>query len=190
MLELGHPWIITDSFTKKWPAGKSGDVIDLADQQGNFLATALLDPDDRIIARVLSRTQVRPDRSWLTKQLQIAINLRRQHASLNNSNAYRIVNGEGDLLPGLTVDNYDNYLMLQIYSEAWRPYLKLLTSALEELLKPDGIYEKSRPRNTRELEAKNEQKRYGRLLSGKPAPQLLKVKENGLFFISVKTGQS
>lgn len=183
MLELGHPWIIADSFTKKWPVAKSGDVIELADQQGRFLATALLDPDDRIVARVLSRKQMRPDRSWLTKQLQIAIKLRRQHAALNNSNAYRIVNGEGDSLPGLTVDNYGNYLMLQLYSEAWRPYLKLLTSVLEELLKPDGIYEKSRPRNTRELEAKNEQKRYGRLLAGKPAPQLLKVKENGLFFL-------
>lgn len=183
MLELGHPWIIADAFTKKWPAGKSGDIIELADQQGNFLATALLDPDDRIIARVLSRTKIRPDRSWLTERLQTAINLRRQHASLDNSNAYRIVNGEGDQLPGLTVDKYGTYLMLQVYSEAWRPYLKLLTSVLEELLKPEGIYEKNRPRNTRELEARNEQKRYGRLLSGKPAPHPLKVKENNLFFL-------
>lgn len=188
VLELGHPWIIADAFTKKWTTGKPGDVIELTDQQGRFLATALLDPDDRIIARVLSRQQVVLDRSWLAKQLKGALQLRR-HAFLETSNAYRVVNGEGDLLPGLTVDRYGKFLMLQIYCEAWRPYLKLITSLLEELLQPDGIYEKSRPRNTRELEAKSDQKRYGRLLSGKPAPPLLKVEENGLsFLVSLEEG--
>ena len=72
MLELGHPWIIADSYTKQWPKGAAGDLVELTDERGRFLATALLDPTDRIVARVLGRERLRLDRAWLAKQLQAA----------------------------------------------------------------------------------------------------------------------
>lgn len=183
MLELGHPWVVADAYTRKWPAGCSGESVELSDSQGRFLATALLDPEERIIARVLDRKRIQLDRSWLTERLRSAIELRRHHADLNDSTAYRIVNAEGDGLPGLTVDRYADYLMLQLYSAAWRPHLKLITQLLQELLSPLGIYEKSRPQKTRELEAVSDSKNYGRLLAGKAAPQRLEVMENGLTFL-------
>jgi 23S rRNA (cytosine1962-C5)-methyltransferase len=189
MLELGHPWIIADGYTKRWPAGQAGQVIELADSQGNFLATALLDPQDRIVARVLSRERIRLERAWLTKRFQAAIELRHSHAGLADTDAYRLVNAEGDGLPGLTVDRYGNYLMVQIYCSGWRPHLKLLTQALSDLLSPQGIYEKTRPQKTRELEAISDTKSYGRLLAGTPAPQRLEVRENGLnFLVSLEQG--
>jgi 23S rRNA (cytosine1962-C5)-methyltransferase len=99
------------------------------------------------------------------------------------------VNGEGDGLPGITVDRYGDFLMVQLYSEAWRPHLKLFTSVLQELLSPLGIYEKSRPQKTRELEAVSDSKNYGLILSGKAAPKLLEVTENGLtFLVSLEQG--
>ncbi|KAA0891804.1 class I SAM-dependent rRNA methyltransferase [Oryzomonas rubra] len=183
MLELGHPWIIADTYTKRWPTGQAGQLIELADGQGRFLATALLDPQDRIVARVLSRERMRLDRAWLTKRLQAALELRHGHADLGDTTAYRLVNAEGDGLPGLTVDRYGDYLMVQIYCAGWRPYLKLVTQALGDLLAPQGIYEKSRPQKTRELEAVSDTKSYGRLLAGTAAPQRLEVRENGLLFL-------
>lgn len=189
MLELGHPWVIADAYTRTWPVGTPGQTVELCDSQGRFLATALLDPQERIIARVLSRTRVHLDRAWLTKRLQCAIALRRDHAGLSDSTAYRMVNAEGDGLPGLTVDRYGDYLMLQLYSGAWRPHLKLVTRVLQDLLTPHGIYEKSRPQKTRELEAVSDSKKYGRLLAGKAAPQRLEVRENGLtFLVSLEEG--
>ena len=182
MLDLGHPWVVADAYTRKWPAGNSGQTVELCDSQGRFLATALLDPEDRIIARVLDRKRIRLDRPWLTERLRSAIELRR-HADLTDSTAYRLVNAEGDSLPGLTVDRYADYLMLQLYSAAWRPHLKLVTQILQELMSPHGIYEKSRPQKTRELEAISDSKKYGRLLAGKAAPQRLEVRENGLTFL-------
>ncbi|MDD2539897.1 MAG: class I SAM-dependent rRNA methyltransferase [Desulfuromonadaceae bacterium] len=183
MLELGHPWVVADAYTRKWPAGNSGQTIELSDSQGRFLSTALLDPGERIVARVLDRNRIQLDRHWLTERLRSAIELRRRHADLSDSNAYRIVNAEGDGLPGLTVDRYAGYLMLQVYSAAWRPHLKLVTQILQEVLSPLGIYEKSRPQKTRELEAVSDSKNYGRLLTGKAAPQRLEVTENGLTFL-------
>ncbi len=183
MLELGHPWVVADAYTRKWPAGNSGQTIELSDSQGRFLATALLDPGERIVARVLDRKRIQLDRHWLTERLRSAIELRSRHADLSDSNAYRVVNAEGDGLPGLTVDRYAGYLMLQLYSAAWRPHLKLITQILQEVLSPHGIYEKSRPQKTRELEAVSDSKKYGRLLGGKAAPQRLEVTENGLTFL-------
>lgn len=189
MLELGHPWVIADSFTKRWPKGKSGDLVQLVDERGKPLATALLDPADRVVARVLSFRPMQLDRAWLKKRLQAAISLRENHADLTTTTAYRLVNAEGDGLPGLTVDRYADFLMVQLYCEGWRPHLKLVTSVLQELLHPTGIYEKTRPQNTRELEATSDNKKYGRLLAGSAAPQRLTVQENGLqFLVSLEEG--
>ena len=183
MLELGHPWVVADAYTKKWPAGSSGQTVELCDSQGHFIATALLDPHERIVARVLDRKRIQLNRPWLTERLQRAITLRSLHADLADTTAYRLVNAEGDGLPGLTVDRYADYLMLQLYSTAWRPHLKLVTQVLQEILSPHGIYEKSRPQKTRELEAVSDSKSYGRLLAGKAAPPRLSVMENGLSFL-------
>ena len=190
MLELGHPWIIADSYTKKWPPGSLGDVVELTDGKGRFLATALLDPSDRVVARVLARERMRLDRAWLGGRFQAAVALRRDHAGLgNDTDAYRLVNGEGDGLPGLTVDIYGDYLLLQLYCAGWRTHLKTVTQSLLELPRPAGIYEKSRPRNTRELEAVSDTKCHGKLLAGAAAPPRLQVRENGLnFMVSLERG--
>ena len=189
MLELGHPWIISDSHTKRWPQTKQGQVVSLMDNKGRFLATALADPQDRIVARVLSRVPVKLDHSWLKKRLAAALDLRQQHVQLGDTNACRLVNAEGDGMPGLTVDRYADYLMVQLYCGGWRPHLPLVTQVLQELLAPCGIYEKSRPQKTRELEASGESKRYGRLLTGIAAPERLEVRENGLnFLVSMEQG--
>lgn len=189
MIELGHPWIIADSYTKKWPTGEAGELVELLDPSGRFLAVALLDPKDRIVARVLSRERMRLDRDWVKKRLEGAIALRRNHAELGDTTAYRLVNGEGDGIPGLTVDCYGEYLMVQLYCAGWRRHMKLLIQALDELLAPVGIYEKSRPQNTRELEAEGDNKKYGNLLSGKPTPEPHQVLENGLSFqVSLERG--
>jgi 23S rRNA (cytosine1962-C5)-methyltransferase len=189
MLELGHPWVVADGYTRKWPAGQAGQMVELCDGQGRFLAMAMLDPQDRIVARVMAWERMHLDRSWLRKRLEAAISLRRDHADLGDTDAYRLVNSEGDGLPGLTMDRYGDYLMVQIYCTGWRPYLKLVTQVLQEMLQPVGIYEKGRPQNTRELEASSDSKSYGRLLAGKPAPQRLEVRENGLtFLVSLEQG--
>jgi 23S rRNA (cytosine1962-C5)-methyltransferase len=183
MLELGHPWVITDRYTRKWPAGMAGDVVELADEQGRLLATALLDPADRVVARVLAQGPLRLDQAWLQRRIERAAVLRSDHADLGDTTAFRLVNGEGDGLPGLTVDRYNDHLMVQFYTAAWKPHLPLLVRALQQVLAPAGIYEKFRPQQTRELAAAGEAKKYSRLLAGEAAPGRLTVRENGLDFL-------
>jgi 23S rRNA (cytosine1962-C5)-methyltransferase len=188
MLELGHPWVIADRYTRLWPTGKAGDLVSLTDQSGHFLASALLDPADRVVARVLSRQPLHFDARWLQQRIERAAALRTDHADLADSSAWRVVNGEGDGLPGLTVDRYGDHLLLQLYTEAWQPHLPLLTAALQKTLAPAGIYHKPRPSETRNL-GSGENRRFGRLLSGSAAPNPLRVRENGLeFLVSLDEG--
>jgi len=182
MLELGHPWVIADRYTKQWPPGKAGDLIALVDDKQSHLATALYDPKDRIVARILDRDNIQLTEGWLEKKLFQAKQLR-QHAQLNETNAFRWLNGEGDGLPGVTVDCYANFLMLQLYTSAWDTYLEPLTTALQKVFQPRGIYRKLRPQETRALEAKKSTKEYSRLIAGNPAPVPLQVKENGLNYL-------
>ena len=189
MLELGHPWLIADAWTKKWPKGRAGALAELVDDRGRLLATALLDPGERVVARVLEFGPMELDRGWLNLRLEQALRLRQGHLDLTGTTAYRLVNGEGDGLPGLTVDRYGDYLMVQIYCEGWRPHLPQVVQGLQQMLSPAGIYEKTRPRNTRELEAISDSRNYGRLLAGQPAPPRLAVLENGLtFLVSLEQG--
>lgn len=182
MLKLGHPWVIADRYTNLWPAGTAGELIALVDEQQNYLATALYDPKDRIVARVLAQSKIQLTEGWLKKKLLQAKQLR-QHAQLDATNAYRCLNGEGDGLPGVTVDCYADYLMLQFYTAAWDAHLDPLIAALRQVFQPKGIYRKLRPQETRALEAKKRSKEYSRLIAGNPAPVPLQVKENGLNYL-------
>lgn len=189
MLELGHPWVIADRFTKQWPAGKSGELISLADEKDRHLATALYDPHNRIVARVLGRKNIQLDSLWLEVKLRAAKQLRLQHALLEETDSYRLVNGEGDGLPGITVDRYGDYLMVQLYTDAWDPHLPVLQSALQQIFQPRGIYRKLRPRETRKLEARSRSKEYSRLIAGVAAPVPLPVQENGLaYYVDLREG--
>jgi len=178
MLQLGHPWVLSDRYTKQWPKGRNGDLVRLADEGGRTLAMALLDPDDRIVARVLEFGPMELDQPWIDAKVQQALDLRQRHLDLTDTNAYRLINGEGDFLPGLTVDRYGDYLMVQLFSRSWRPHLPMLVSALQKALQPVGIYEKFRPQQTRKLADKPKQ--LSKLLWGKPVAGRLPVLENGL----------
>ncbi len=182
MLQLGHPWVIADRYTKGWSGGASGDLISLVDERKQHLATALYDPADRIVARVLSRGQIPSMDRWLVEKFTEARQLR-EHALLQETDVFRLVNGEGDEVPGLTVDRYGEFLMLQLYSSAWDNYLDAIKAALVQVFQPRGIYRKLRPQETRALEAKSRNKQYSQVIYGEKAPVPMLVKENGLSYL-------
>ncbi len=187
MIALHHPWVIADRFTENWQGIKCGELALLCDEEQTPLATALLDPADRVVARIVGAPGMKLDADWFRNRLQKAKQLRLQ-AGLDETDVYRLVNAEGDGLPGLTIDCYAGYLMVQLYTPAWDNYLPVLLEVLQELFAPQGIYRKLRPQETRQLEAKGigkgsnktSGKEYSRLVWGQPAPVPLQVQENGL----------
>jgi len=182
MLQLGHPWVIADRYTGSWPGSlRSGQLAALQSPDGRLLGTALLDPGARVVARLLDSGRTRIDRGWFERLLLAAAQLRGNYLALEDSDAYRLVNGEGDGLPGLTIDRYGDWLMLQFYTPAWQPHLKNLLAALCSQWSPAGIYLKQRPQKTRNLKQQfDSEEQLVELVSGKPAPDSLVVSERGL----------
>jgi 23S rRNA (cytosine1962-C5)-methyltransferase len=175
MLRLGHPWVIADRYTARWPKTPCGALADLVDEAGATLGTALLDPGARVVARLLDSGRIVPDAAWFGTRLQGAQAVRRW-LELGDTTAWRLVNGEGDGLPGLTVDRYGDWLLLQLYTPAWVPHLPALGQALQEVFQPRGIYFKGRPMETRSKGATVK----GELLAGREASRPLVVTEHGL----------
>lgn len=192
MLKLGHPWIIRDRYTDQWPEGAIGESTTLHGSDGALLAYALRDDDRRIVARIIGWPQdggaPRINEHWFYTRFEAAYKLRKGFIDPDLCDAYRLVNAEGDLLPGLTVDVYAGFILVQLYSRMWEPYREPMLQALQRLMHPQGVYEKFRPRKTRALGKKGDNE-YSSLLLGHPAPDLLQVKENGLLFeVDLKRG--
>jgi 23S rRNA (cytosine1962-C5)-methyltransferase len=182
MLNLGHPWVIADRYTSRWPQVACGSLIELVSQEGSSLGTALYDHGARIVARRLSADVIALEKSWLAARL-IESRESRDWIDLGDTTVCRLVNAEGDGLPGLTVDRYGDYLLVQYFTPAWEPHLALLVAVLREIYAPAGIYGKYRPQETRKLEAGKKSKTpLGQLLVGRAAPEDLTVRENGLVY--------
>jgi 23S rRNA (cytosine1962-C5)-methyltransferase len=147
-IRSGHPWIYREAL--KQPAtGGLGDLIVVVDDDNRFVARALLDPEQPIALRVLSLDEreelegtLRPED--FVRRLRPALRLRRAWIDPATTDAYRIINGEGDGLPGLIVDTYAGYLVVQMMTGAWLKHAEALYDALITELSPRGIYEQRR----------------------------------------------
>jgi 23S rRNA (cytosine1962-C5)-methyltransferase len=132
-LRRGHPWLFDQSIRKQSHQGKPGDLAIVFDRKNRFLAVGLYDPISPIRVRVLHQGEPTPiDSSWFQGRLAEAAN-KRSPLGNTGTNAYRMVHGENDYLPGLIVDRYDTSYVLKIYSSSWIPHLPKLLPAISSV---------------------------------------------------------
>lgn len=138
-VRAGAPWIY-DNEIAEVREGQTGAVAEVLDQRGRFVARGFYHGTSKIALRVLTRSRDEAiDRAFFRRRLAQAWEYRQR---LGFDNACRVVFGESDGLPGLTVDKFGDYLSFQIASyglEQWKP---VLIDELAALLKPRGIYER------------------------------------------------
>ncbi|MCD8569440.1 MAG: class I SAM-dependent rRNA methyltransferase, partial [Geovibrio sp.] len=105
-----------------------------------FVGLGLYDPDSPIRIRMLHRGKpVTIDANWLKDKISASISARRKIFADENTTGFRLVNGENDGLPGIIADYYEKTLVIKFDSGIWIPYLELLTSIFDELLRPECI---------------------------------------------------
>jgi 23S rRNA (cytosine1962-C5)-methyltransferase len=108
----GHPWIFSGACTHIDPIEK-GELVHIVDTNGTFLALGYANPFQSLLARILSYEDM-PIEALLEKRLTDAYNLRLHSGLLKLTNAYRLINAEGDRLGGLIVDVYDKVAVIQV----------------------------------------------------------------------------
>ena len=131
----GHPWIYRSDIAEA--GGRMGDVLPMFDRRGNFLGRGFYNPRSEISLRVAERRDEPVDESWFQTRIEKALAHR---ASLQiNGDAYRLLHAEADGVPGLVVDRYAEYLVLQVGSAAVEKRLDWILDALAQGLSPRGI---------------------------------------------------
>lgn len=141
-----HPWIFSGAIAKAENANP-GDIVTVIAQDGRFLGRGYWNAKSQIQVRILTWQDEPIDRDWWQRMLQRAIDARKQHnlahAANNAPFASRLVNAENDYLPGLIVDRYDDWLVLQALTLGINHRKALLVELLADMLQPEGIYERS-----------------------------------------------
>jgi len=149
-LKAGHVWVYRSDIVSADRIAP-GSLVDVVDERGRFLGTAFYSTASQIAIRSLSREPVRKPEDLLRQRIRDAVAYRER--VVKDSNAYRVVFSEGDFLPGLIVDRYDDLLALEILTQAMdqESMRTAIVSQLGDLFRPAAILERSE-RKIRELE--------------------------------------
>lgn len=180
-----HHWIFSGA-VESMPAFENGGILPVRSAQGEFLGYAYFNTNCSIVGRMLSFDETPPEEA-IERSLRSAFALRRVFFD-ESTNAYRLVNAEGDRLPGLIVDRYGDILVMQVTTLGME---KLKRFAVEILLKefsPRTVYEKSILPSRREEGLDD----FEGLIYGEPV-RTVEVREYGMRFLveipgSQKTG--
>lgn len=135
-----HPWVFSGAIDSIKGNPTPGDIVTISATDGKFLARGYWNPNSQIQVRILTWHDEPIDDDWWRARIQAAITARAHHP---NPTAQRLINAENDYLPGLVVDRYGDWLVLQALTLGIETRKAALTEMLADALKPQGIYERS-----------------------------------------------
>jgi len=173
-LRSGHPWVYRSDVRSA--QAEAGAIVRVMDERGRFHGRAFYSDKSQIAVRLLTRENVPVDREFFAQRLRRAAAYR--ETVVENTDAYRLVHGEADLLPSIVIDRYGDYLVVQTLSQASERQKDLIVEILVEQFSPQGILERNDPKV--------------RLLEGLPqsvsvlhgeVPAEILAKENGITFV-------
>jgi 23S rRNA (cytosine1962-C5)-methyltransferase len=141
-LWFGHPWVYGNAVEKLEGAADPGDVVSVADSDGRFIGRGIWNPRSQIPLRLLTRKDEPIDQAFLRGRLAAAL-ARRQRLQIPSATttAYRLVNSEGDDLPGLVIDVFGKTAAVQVTTLGLALRRPAIFEALRETLAPEAIYE-------------------------------------------------
>lgn len=183
-LRSGHPWIYRADVTDVH--AEAGDVVLVRGPRGRPLGRAFFSDRSQIVLRMISYDGSDADAdvaALIRSRIQSAMAFRESLGI--DATAYRVVHGEGDLLPSLIVDRYGDYLVVQALSQGMNRLLPDIVSTLMELVAPRGILARNDPR-ARVLEGLEQRVE---VLAG-DVPETVAVTESGIEYdVDLRRGQ-
>lgn len=184
-VRAGHPWIFSRAIASGLDGLEPGEVVRVHDAGGRFVASGYANPKTSIAVRVLTRDDEPIDAAFIARRVGEAAALREAMLP-RDLTAYRVVNGEGDRLPGVVVDRYGEFLVCQLLTAGAARLASHLTNALAARYSPRGIYERS------EGGVRAEEGIEGArgVLAGEEPPDRVTIDELGLrFVVDLRRGQ-
>ncbi len=185
-----HPWVFSGSVQFVDHAPQPADVVQVVAHDGAFLARGYYNPQSQIVVRLLSwDADEAIDEAFWRRRLQRAIGgrmIQQQEWGTGVQNAVRLVHGENDYLPGLVVDRYGDWLVMQALTLGIDARKTMLAETLADMLNPEGVYERSDV-DVRQLEGLRHETG---VLWGEEPPEVVEIDENSLQFpVNIREGQ-
>ncbi len=138
----GHPWVFSGAVSRAEGDLSPGENGEVYSWDGKFLGIGQFNPRSQIILRLLTRKKEALDSSFFRERVLQADALREKRLR-GKTNAYRVVNGEGDFLPGLIIDRYGETLVIQCLTAGMERLKSLFIDLLVSHFSPKSIYERS-----------------------------------------------
>lgn len=181
-LRRRHPWVFPGALAHHPPQSLApGETVDILSHQGEFLARGAVSPKSQIRARVWTFDPDQPvDEAFFRLRLQQAVHSRTLMRQSRPTTALRLVNAESDGLPGLIVDQYGDFLVIQCLSAGAEYWKQTITEELGRLIPCRGIYERS----DASVRFKEGLELIKGPIAGEPPPNLVPIEEAGIKFLA------
>jgi 23S rRNA (cytosine1962-C5)-methyltransferase len=177
-IAAGHPWIFNESISSISHRGAVGDLAVVFDNDRNFVAIGLWDPGSPIRIRILHHGKPATIDGEFWRQ-RIAAAVERRATIGDDTDGYRVLNGENDGFPGLVLDRYANTFVLKLYSPVWIPHLRSLVPVIGQQFDPEALVVRlARTMSDQRLHGLSE----GMALIGEAPTAPVMFHENGLTF--------
>ncbi len=183
-----HPWVFSGAVASDVSEIADGETVEIFSAEKKYLATAHFN-NGSIIARIISFEQGEINYEFWKEKFTGAFELRQRLGFINNksTNAFRLINAEGDGMPGLIIDVYDQTAVIQAHTIAMHGQVETFAKILSEIFgKNFSVFDKSaETMNRKNAPSANTQNKY---LVGEKRNQI--INENGLkFFVDWEQGQ-
>ncbi|AEX84700.1 SAM-dependent methyltransferase [Marinitoga sp. 1135] len=177
----GHPWIYENEINEIQGEYANGEIVNVFYNK-NFIGKGYINDNSKIRVRLLTKKNEEIDKEWIKGKIKKAIDYRKM--IFGNENTFRLIFGEGDYFPGLIVDKFNDYLVIQINTLGIYKLKNHIIDSLVELINPKGIFEKDD-----EKSAKIEEFEYTEGWIYKTGPELIPFEINGIKFFADTLGQ-
>lgn len=176
-----HPWIFSKAIQKADESLQMGQTVEVVNQAGEFLCYGLYSPNSQIRVRALSFDEnVKITDALITSRVKDAISLRKNVFARGNDGV-RLISSEGDLLPGLIADKYNEFIVISISSCGMERYKNIICQTLKEIFPECSIYERS---DTKSRAKEGLPVRKGVVIGTEPDDTIY-VREEGQVYIPV-----
>jgi len=192
----GHPWVYDAEILSMEGTPENGKLVDILSKKGRYLGTGFLSEQSKIRVRLISRNaNDRFDEAFWERKLRWAWDYRKSVMAEEDLDCCRVIFGEADAFPGLTVDKFHDLLSVQIMSIGMEGIKEFLLPTLVKILREDGqtirgVYERNDVA-LREKEGLSQYKAWFPL-EGEPLPDspVTEITENGIkYLVDVENGQ-
>ena len=181
--ENGRPWIYIDEINEYDGDYENGDIVEVYNHKGYFIGKGYINDRSKITIRIMTRDKDEViNREFFKKRFDSAWEYRK---TVIDTSSCRFIFGEADLLPGLTVDKFEDYYVIQISTLGMDKYRDIIVDILVNDFGAKGVYERS-DLATREIEGLEQTKGF----LTEPFDTNVQITENGVkYIVDLENGQ-